>query len=222
MGIGNNSYTDKTKDESNNYYERNINESYYSTERKEYSFIRNYLQDNDRVLEIGCGDGKNVFTLSLNKNIQFTGIDISTKAIEEARVRFPKYEFLVSSSVQTQFEDASFDCVYLGFLLYLLDRRHLTTMVAEVDRLLKNKGTLVISDFDIRFPCAKNYLHDQDVNLYKYSYPEMFEGFPHYHLVEKRNHSIKSFNNNHNTWTQTSVLSKDIDSYSWNEDSASG
>jgi len=59
-------------------------EWYYLHEDKtEFSYSNKYIQDGDSVLDIGSGRG--AFTKYIDKNITYTGLDLSSKAVEYAK-----------------------------------------------------------------------------------------------------------------------------------------
>lgn len=92
--------------------------------RKHYYWdsITNYcnffVQDDCSVLEIGCGTGELLAQINGKKK---TGIDFSEKMIDEAKIQFPKIEFLCMSAEEINLEK-KFDVVILSNLVgYLLD-----------------------------------------------------------------------------------------------------
>lgn len=148
------------------------------------------------VLEIGCGQGQNLAALAAQVSIVAHGIDPSDEAIAAGSSRFPSLTLQKGSADALPYADNSFDVVWFGFCLYLVDRPLLFRVVAEADRVLSDGGLLVIMDFDPGQPSRRSYHHHPGLNSYKMDHARLFLANPAYVLVEKRSTS-------HNTgqWT---------------------
>ena len=201
-------YSESLKADCDAYFTRNKGSEESFNRSTNLDVLRKYLKEEDEVLEVGCGDGKKVNTLTEGLGTTYTGIDISGKAIEAAKERFPNYCFKQSKGVRIDFDAGVFDFVYLGFFLYLLDRAHLALLVSEVDRVLKDGGILAITDFGTRVQKQKKYSHDANLDIYKFNYASIFDAFPQYAIVEKCNHFQGEFNQDDDTWEETTILSK--------------
>ena len=83
--------------------------------------------------------------------------------------------------------------------------------ISEVDRILKQGGYLVITDFETPFPIKRKYEHFEGCFSYKNNYPNFFLGGGHYSLVNKIHfsHSTDIFNPDINERVSTSVLYKE-------------
>lgn len=71
-----------------------------------------FVERGQKILDIGCGDGL-FLKLACEKGAFCTGLDLSIKAVEKARLRLPEIEIL-RSDVTTQalpFSDGNFDVV---------------------------------------------------------------------------------------------------------------
>jgi SAM-dependent methyltransferase len=135
------------------------------------------------VLEIGCGTGWRLNALRDRfYDSSFTGCDLSWEAIQEGRKRYPKLALRAGAADTLGYGSGSFDLVILGFFMYLLDREDLFRVVAEVDRVLADNGTLVIHDFHPETPHSRAYEHDPRLITYKMNYPELWMGNPAYVL----------------------------------------
>jgi len=191
------------------YFNRNKGDSNEQTLVNSYLFLERYVKsEKSRFLEIGCGDGKNVYTFTSKSNCQYHGIDLSKSAINEAKKTFPKHSFEVAGADEIPYENGYFDIIYLGFFLYLTPIEQLTQIVQEVDRCLKDEGFVAITDFGCLFPHTKDYQHMPSLKLQKYNFEAMFCGFPQYTLIEKRTDSGQEQLLNHHQWVTTSVLQK--------------
>lgn len=148
--------------------------------------IRRYVQPASRVLEIGCANGLNLERLRRDPGCTGSGIDPSAAAIEAGRREFPALDLQVTTADQLPFADASFDLVWFGFCLYVVDRPLLPRVVAEADRVLRDGGFLAIVDFDPDAPVRRRYSHAAGVSSFKTDHARMFLGFPQYVPAEKR------------------------------------
>jgi ubiquinone/menaquinone biosynthesis C-methylase UbiE len=165
------------KSEGDRWFERNA--SKIPDARWTFKAMAGFVKPGARVLEIGCSCGASApFFEGLG--VHYTGLDPSSQAIETARRNFPKFEFAVGTADTLPFKDESFDLVFFGFCLYLVDRKLLPRVVAEGDRVLKNKGFLSIIDFDVKYPYRRDYSHAPGVSSYKLDYGSLFLAYPQY------------------------------------------
>jgi 23S rRNA (guanine745-N1)-methyltransferase len=89
------------------------------------------------VLDVGCGEGFFLGTLAREREIEGSGVDLSTPAIDLAARRWPGVSwFVVNADRALPWADGSFDLV-----LSLTARRP----AAELRRVLKPEGRLVVT-----------------------------------------------------------------------------
>jgi ubiquinone/menaquinone biosynthesis C-methylase UbiE len=115
-----------------------------------YSFAFSMIDfnDNDRILEIGFGNGEffsNYF--NINPNIKVFGIDHSDVMFSEAILRNERYIdkklFLkCENSIYTSFEDNYFDTIITINTIYFWEP--FNKQVEEINRILKRGGKLVL------------------------------------------------------------------------------
>jgi ubiquinone/menaquinone biosynthesis C-methylase UbiE len=110
------------------------------------------LRGGERVLDVGCGMGADVFDLAarVGPNGHVTGVDLSESLIDEARRQAEGRDLPVSFEVgnveELRFDDGTFDAVRTERLLMHVpdaDRGF-----AEMVRVLKPGGRLSVFDFD--------------------------------------------------------------------------
>jgi ubiquinone/menaquinone biosynthesis C-methylase UbiE len=137
--------------------------------------------NNFTFIEIGCGLGKQTFEIAKTFTAHGFGIDPSEKAIHYARNTFEQHNndefstaFSVGTSDSLDFPDNSFDLVYFGFCLYLVDRELLSTSISEACRVLKPLGYVAILDFDFGEVKENSYVHDSRIKAYKDDYARYF------------------------------------------------
>lgn len=130
-------------------------------------------------LELGCSNGWRLESLRKKiDNLQgkFVGLDASQEAIENGKIRYPELNLHqgLLSNVPIQ---GNFDVVIVNFVLHWVDRKSLAQSVAEVDRLTKDGGILILGDFLPDFQQRRHYHHrpSDAIYTYKQDYAKIFE-----------------------------------------------
>lgn len=148
------SIIDKVKSDYNNIAEH-FSQTRYKEWREFYDFSQ-YTKDGDRVLDLGCGNGRLLFFLK-DKNIDYTGIDISEKLIEAARELtssrvkeltsyFLSYKFLVGDLTKLSFADQSYNVVLaIASLYHIPSYESRQKSFQEIARVLKPGGVFIMT-----------------------------------------------------------------------------
>ena len=110
----------------------------------------------DRVLDVGCGTGDQVFHYE-QKGAIATGVDQNPNMIELAernrkRRGFKHSTFRVASATELPFPDGYFDCASISLALHEMERDERNRAVSEMKRVVKKKGTLIFIDFKVPLP----------------------------------------------------------------------
>ena len=82
--------------------------------KKEFKVIADLLNNNTRVLDVGCGDGSLMSLLQKEKNIEVRGLELDKDNVQKCIV---KGLTVIQGDAETelhQFPDNSFDCVVLS------------------------------------------------------------------------------------------------------------
>ena len=119
-------------------------------------FLINSKAESVDILEVGCGLGyvSSKLQTELSGNVNITGMDVSSTAIEKAKIIFPSLEFIVGD-IRSECLDIGkkYDIVLMAEVLwYVLEK--LPHVFANIDGLLKNSGFLVFSN---SFPREQKY-----------------------------------------------------------------
>ncbi len=169
------------------------------------------------VAEIGCSSGSKLARICELLDAKGSGLDPSKLAVAEGNRKFggERIQLHAGSASKMPFESQSFDLVYFGFCLYLLDRQDLLSAVAEADRLLKHGGFLAITDFDPIHQHKRPYHHKEGVFSFKQDYSKLFTASGMYFLVSKTSfsHRQPSFDPDGNERVSTTLLFKEMEAY---------
>ena len=109
-----------------------------------FVFHRNYR----RIVDICCGTGAQLRCLD-RAGMELCGIDNSLAMLERARSTCSeRTEFYLLDAEQDSFAAGSFDCVILSLALHEKHPAAAGTLYRNCQRLLKERGALVIADFN--------------------------------------------------------------------------
>ncbi|MEA2092915.1 MAG: class I SAM-dependent methyltransferase [Patescibacteria group bacterium] len=107
----------------------------------ELKFMFNYSKKNEKILDLGCGNGR--FSKYLQET-DYTGVDFSEKMIEEAKKRFPDKKFIVANVLNLPFEDNYFDKIYSVAMIHQIpSHKYRLEALLEIKRVLKPNGQLL-------------------------------------------------------------------------------
>jgi ubiquinone/menaquinone biosynthesis C-methylase UbiE len=103
-----------------------------------------------RILDVGCGTGRTLVQIAAAlPGHQYFGVDLSPFYLEEARGHLeevPEVSLVVENAEKLPYRDGYFDAVTSVYLLHELPRRARRAAVAEMARVLKPGGLLVLED----------------------------------------------------------------------------
>lgn len=136
----------------NNYQE--IANDFDITRQKEiWPEIRefaNKVEDNNSVLDLGCGNGRLLEALQ-DKKINYLGLDSSSELVKIAQNNYPEYKFVVGDLLNLEtISEREFD-----FIFCLATWQHIPSQGLRLEALkqmaakLKIGGTLIISNWNL-------------------------------------------------------------------------
>jgi len=114
----------------------------------ELTFFRKYVQEGERILDLGCGNGR-LFELFKNKNVEYIGVDNVEKLIEIARKKYPEAKFRVADCLNLPFPANFFDKIYSISVLHNIPSKEFRIQyLKEAKRVLKPEGFLILRVWD--------------------------------------------------------------------------
>lgn len=181
--------------EANHWYNRNKghldSQDGTNTPAHDVQLLSNWLaphrSDIRRILEIGCCNGKKLEALCQKLDASGEGIEPSSQAVFDGneRMQGSPARLTCGTAEPLPFESNSFDLVYFGFCLYLLDRSTLMKALSEADRVLRRGGFLAMTDFDPGVMHKRPYAHRAGVFSYKQDYSRFYTECGLYYLASK-------------------------------------
>jgi MPBQ/MSBQ methyltransferase len=109
------------------------------------------LPDGSRVLELGCGNGKNLPGM-IENGWDVTAMDCSITALQLCRPVIPeagRVHFVAGDAVYLPFRDSAIDAVFSLHVAGHLTGPGRTQFASEVLRVLKQGGQIVFRDFGV-------------------------------------------------------------------------
>jgi len=119
----------------------------------EFEFLKPYIKDRSRVLDIGCGNGRLYKYLNdeLRKtNCEYIGIDQSEELIKIAGKNYPKADFQVVDIFNLPFRDGKLDIVAgMAFFHHIPSEELRHRVLKEIYRVLTPGGILFMSNWNL-------------------------------------------------------------------------
>ncbi len=110
----------------------------------ELDFFKSLFDNSKKILEIGCGTGRDAAAL-VDGGFQYIGIDISSGMLEIARKNVANTTFLEMDFYKLGFVDASFDGFWAAASLLHIPKKDIDMVLLEIRRVLKDRGVGFIS-----------------------------------------------------------------------------
>lgn len=142
-------------------YEK-IAESFSQTRQnfwQDLSFIKEYIQENDKILDFGCGNGR-LIELIKDKKVDYLGIDVCRKFIKIARQKYPQHKFkVIKLNADFGFkQERKFDSVFcIGVFHHFPKGKLRKAILQRLKANLKPGGLLIITVWDLKRPKYKKY-----------------------------------------------------------------
>lgn len=124
------------------------------------------------TLDIGCGLGTDLIYFK-SRGFEVTGIDISTSALEKARLRKNGINLCAGNVLSLPFHNETFDFINDRGCFHHIEKHLRTIYTYEVSRVLKKGGSLLLRFF------SEGYYRSGGSGqpLYRKDIMDIFEGF---------------------------------------------
>ncbi|MBT3690158.1 class I SAM-dependent methyltransferase [bacterium] len=130
----------------------------------EFNLFSEYIRDNQKILDLGCGNGRLYkYLKEQDLNIEYYGIDISNELLKIVEERYPevKSNLTEGSITKLPYEDNTFDLVVcIAVFLHLPSKAMRLQALSEVQRVLKPGGHLLMKNWHMwHKPYLKHYFN---------------------------------------------------------------
>lgn len=143
--------------------------------------VKNMLNENDRVLDVGCGLGFTGEYLS-RKGFSVTGVELDPGLVKRVK-KYASYDLHHHNAAELPYEDGSFDSCVMMYVMHHIPPEHHKKVLSEISRILTKNGKLIMIEPEpsSKFDLAWDKLFFKD-NFYGY-----FELGGNYKLLKKGN-----------------------------------
>ncbi len=132
----------------------------------------NELKDLGMMLELGCGNGKYTKIMARNAD-SILATDVSSEMLGTAQDKLKSLEnvqFECSNCYNTNYNDTSFDSIFMGNLIHVVLEPH--KALVEAHRVLKDQGKLILLSF------TADGMSPEDIESLVGRYIDTFGSFP--------------------------------------------
>jgi ubiquinone/menaquinone biosynthesis C-methylase UbiE len=115
------------------------------------AFIADYVEDGDKILDYGCGNGR-LLEILKEKKVEYVGVDISQKLIDLAKEKYPDHSesfFKIASQGSLAFPDNYFNRIISVAVFHHFPEKYAREMARELFRITKPGGTIVITAWNL-------------------------------------------------------------------------
>lgn len=99
-----------------------------------------YLTVDSQILDVGCGAGIPIDEYLVGKGHNVTGVDISERQIELAKINVPKATYLIGDMSEMNFQHNSFDAIVSFYAIFHIPREEHPDLFKKIHALLKVEG----------------------------------------------------------------------------------
>lgn len=109
--------------------------------------IKKYINQNDQVLDFGCGSGAFTYKISKLTKGNVIGVDLSEEFIKSCKKFFKNKKnsnlnFITNNSQKLNFKNESFDIILMVDVIHHLE--NIQKIFKELNRVLKPRGRIII------------------------------------------------------------------------------
>lgn len=116
---------------------------------REFEHFLSYLKKGDKVLDLGCGNGR-LFEVLKKKEVRYIGVDNSEALILKAKENFPEARFEVGDMLKLDLKSGTYDALFsIAAFHHLPGRETREKAEREMHRVLKKDGILVLTVWNL-------------------------------------------------------------------------
>jgi alkylated DNA repair protein alkB family protein 8 len=135
---------------------------------RDFEFIADYVEDGDKILDYGCGNGRLLEILG-DKNIEYTGVDASQKLIDLAKKKYPQFSqnfHKISSSNSLPLQDNYFNKIISIAVFHHFPEKYAEEMAKELFRIMKTQGKIIVTVWNLEQERFEGYMKKGSRDLY--------------------------------------------------------
>jgi|WetSurMetagenome_2_1015567.scaffolds.fasta_scaffold203318_1 tRNA (uracil-5-)-methyltransferase TRM9 len=135
---------------------------------RDLEFIADYINDGDKILDYGCGNGRLLEILN-EKKINYAGVDISGKLIKLAKQKYQDKDIKfikITSSRSLTFPDNYFNVVVSIAVFHHFPENYAKKMAEELHRTLKPGGKIIITVWNLEQERFKKFIKQGKKDLH--------------------------------------------------------
>lgn len=126
-------------------------------EVKEYA--EKYVKDGQNILDLGCGNGR-LYQLLENYNVNYLGIDISKKLIEDAKEKFPRAKFKIGDISKIKLEKNKYNLIFAIASFHHIPSPTLRQQaINNIYKSLKPGGIYIMTNWNLFQPKYEKYFN---------------------------------------------------------------
>ena len=121
-----------------------------------------YIKENDKVLDIGCGNGR-LYHVLKEKQILYTGLDLSEELTKIAKTKCPEASFVVGDMKKLPFLAGSFDAVFcVAAFHHLATAEERLQTLREMKRVINPGGKILMVNWNLLGEWGKSKVEKGD------------------------------------------------------------
>ena len=180
----------------------NIAKHFSKTRRIKWDWITNFIKSlppNSHILDIGCGNGRNM----QYENYNFTGVDSSIEFLKICQEK--NLNVVKADMCNLPFGNNSFDAIIaIASFHHLSNNKRRIKSLNEMERVLKSNGKILISNWSINQPISTKRKFNFGDNFVEWN--KQGEIFTRYYYIFRQREFENYFND----------LKLKISTYEWN------
>jgi tRNA (uracil-5-)-methyltransferase TRM9 len=113
--------------------------------------LKKYANSGDKILDLGCGNGRLSELFKKEDNCNYFGTDFSKELIAIARKKYKNEKFYLANALKLPFLSDQFDMVYcLSVFHHIPSSEYRIIFLKEIMRVLKPNGKVVLTVWNLK------------------------------------------------------------------------